>query len=107
MTTQKSSQETPQESEQRRLHHQAKLVVRDPAIATQLLKWHKMYAAGDPLIASRELAKQEKYTIQDPRTAPQELAKWQETCATRDHETAKHENGKEETTETVKLIARG
>jgi hypothetical protein len=57
-----------------------------------------MYAAGDPLIASRELAEQEKYTIQDPGTASQELAKWQETCATRDHETAKHKNGKEETT---------
>ena len=78
MITQKSSQETRQESEQRRLHHQAKLAVRDPAIATQLLKWHKMYAAGDPLIASRELAKQQvKYTIREPNTASQELAKWQ------------------------------
>ncbi len=59
------------------------------------------------MIASRELAKQqEKYTIQDPRTALQELAKWQETYARRDPETAKLENGKEETKETVKLIAR-
>ena len=84
------------------------MAVRDPAIATQeLLKWHEKYAAGDPLIASRELAKQqEKYTIQDPRTASQELAKWQETYARRDPETAKLENGKEETKETVKLIAR-
>ena len=82
------------------------MAVRDPAIATQeLLKWHEKYAAGDPLIASRELAKQqEKYTIQDPGTASQELAKWQETYAR--PETAKLENGKEETKETVKLIAR-
>jgi hypothetical protein len=43
--------------EQRRLHHRAKLAVRDP------------------FIASRELAKQqEKYTIQDPGSASQELA---------------------------------
>ena len=62
-------------------------------------------AAGDYLIASRELAKQqEKYTIQDPGTAWQELAKWQETYAR--PETTKLENGKEETKETVKLIAR-
>jgi hypothetical protein len=59
MITQESSQETPQESEQRGLHHRAKLAVRDPVIATQeLLKWHEKYAAGDPLIVSRELAKQ-------------------------------------------------
>ena len=52
------------------------------------------------MIASRELAKQqEKYTIQDPGTV-----KWQETYAR--PETAKLENGKEETKETVKLIAR-
>jgi hypothetical protein len=78
------------------------LAVRDPAIATQeLLKWHEKYAAGDPAIVSRELAKQqEKYTIQDPGTV-----KWQETYAR--PETAKLENGKEETKETVKLIARG
>jgi hypothetical protein len=31
----KNSQETPQESEQRRLHHRAKLAVRDPVIAEQ------------------------------------------------------------------------
>jgi hypothetical protein len=31
----KKSQETPQESEQRRLHHRAKLAVRDPVIAEQ------------------------------------------------------------------------
>jgi hypothetical protein len=37
----------------------------------------------------------------------QELAKWQETYATRDQETAKHADRKEETKETVKLIARG
>jgi hypothetical protein len=109
MISQKSSQETPQESEQRGLHHRAKLAVRDPAIASQvLLKWHEKYAEWDPLIASRELAKQqEKYTIQDPGSASQELAKWQETYATRDPETAKHKNGKEETKETVKLLARG
>ena len=62
------------------------------------------------MLASRELAivkQQEKYTIQDPGTASQELAKWQETYATRDPETAKHEKGKEETKETVKLMARG
>ena len=48
MISQKSSQETPQESEQRRKHYRAKLAVRDPAIATQeLLKWHEKYAAGD------------------------------------------------------------
>ncbi len=77
------------------------MAVRDPAIATQeLLKWHEKYAAGDPAIVSRELAKQqEKYTIQDPGTV-----KWQETYAR--PETAKLENGKEETKETVKLIAR-
>jgi hypothetical protein len=77
------------------------LAVRDPAIATQeLLKWHEKYAAGDPAIVSRELVKQqEKYTIQDPGTV-----KWQETYAR--PETAKLENGKEETKETVKLIAR-
>jgi hypothetical protein len=64
------------------------------------LTWHEKYAAGDPLIASRELAKQqEKYTIQDPGTV-----KWQETYAR--PETAKLKNGKEETKETVKLIAR-
>jgi hypothetical protein len=76
-------------------------------IATQeLLKWHEKHAARGPLI--RELAKQqEKYAMQDPGTASQELAKWQETYATRDPETVKHGNGKEETKETVKLIARG
>ena len=85
------------------------MAVRDPVIATQeLLKWHEMYAAGDPLIAFRELAKQqEKYTIQDPSSRSQELTKWQETYATRDPETVKHKNRKEETKETVKLIARG
>ena len=57
MVTQKSFQETPHESEQRRLHHRAKLAVRDPAIATQeLLKWHEKHTAGDPLISSREYA---------------------------------------------------
>jgi hypothetical protein len=46
-------------------------------------------------------------SIQDPGTASQELANWQETYARRDPETAKLENGKEETKESVKLIARG
>ena len=63
-------------------------------------KWHEKYAAGNPAIVSRELAnQQENYTIQDPGTV-----KWQETYAR--PETAKLENGKEETKETVKLIAR-
>ena len=46
-------------------------------------------------------------SIQDPGTASQELAKWEETYARRDPETAKLENEKEETKETVKIIARG
>jgi hypothetical protein len=40
-------------------------------------------------------------------TRTQELAKWQETYATKDPETPEHGNEKEETKETVKLLARG
>jgi hypothetical protein len=40
-------------------------------------------------------------------TRTQELAKWQETYATKDPETPEHGNEKEETKETVKLLAGG
>ena len=74
---------------------------------TRILETAQEVRSKSPLIASRELVKhQEKYKIQDPGTASQDLAKWQETYATRDPETAKLEDGKEETKETVKLIAR-
>jgi hypothetical protein len=71
--------------EQRRLHHRAKLAVRDPAIATQTREVHNTRSW---LCITR-------------------TCKWQETYATRDPETAKHKNRKEGTKETVKLIAIG
>jgi hypothetical protein len=94
--------------EQRRLHHRAKLAVRDPAIATQeLSKWREVCS----MISFYCIQRTSKTTREVHNTRSwlciTRTCKWQETYATRDPETAKHKNRKEGTKETVKLIAIG